>query len=279
MEPLPKAQQYLFAAGKAHHLLELGLAGVDAGRAKADLLAEILASQNDDGSFPGSRPQGEPGSVFATSRRVDLLARAGEAEPARRGAAWLAALQRADGGFAENPALAATLDPSWDWYSVENAVTWMTGEALVALALVGGFEANVTAARNLLLRARNADGGWPGQVAESYPDRTDLWTVASVVQGLLAAGIAPNHDVFSGLAGALARQKDRWQHPIENPLPALMALGRRGVDGDVQECLKLLAKGQNKDGGWGYFAGDDSHPDPSTSVVVIIARYRLALPA
>jgi hypothetical protein len=278
MEPLPKAQQYLLGAGKAHHLLELGLAGVDLGRAKADLVAEILASQNDDGSFAGSRPQGEPGSVFATSERVDLLARAGEAEGARRGAAWLVSLQRDDGGFAENPALADTLDPSWDWYSVEHAVTWMTGEALVALAVVGGFDANVNAARNLLLRARNADGGWPGQVAETYPDRTDLWTVPGVVQGLLAAGIAPNHDVFAGLAGALSRQKDRWKNPVENPLPALMALGRRGVDGDVQECLKLLAKAQNKDGGWGYFAGDESHPDPSTAVVAVTSKYRLTLP-
>lgn len=278
MASLQKASDYVISAGKAHHHLDLALAGVDVPRAKAELVAEITGSQNDNGSFAGSRPKGEPGSVPATSWRVELLERAGEGKAAKKGAAWLASMQRDDGGFSENAALAETLKPEWDWYSAENPVTWITGEAIVALAAVSGFDANINLARNFLLRARNKDGGWPGQVAEGYPDRTDLWTIPGVVQGLLAAGVGANHDVFAGLAGALARQKDGWRNPIENPLPAFLGLGRRAADGDVQECLKLLAGTQNDDGGWPYFAGDESHPDPTAAAVTLLRRYRLNLP-
>jgi hypothetical protein len=274
MGTIEQASEYVLAAGRPHHLLELGLVGIDPGRARADLVADVGALQNDDGSFAGTR--GEPGSVPVTASRAEILARAGETEAAKRGAAWLASVQREDGGFCENAALAATLKPEWEWFSAENPVTWITGEAMVALAAVGGFDRNVTLARNLLLRARNRDGGWPGQVAASYPDRTDLWTVPGVVRGLLAAGVAANHDVFAGLAGALARQKDGWRNPIENPLPALMALGRRGTDADVQVCLKLLADAQNEDGGWPYFAGGESHPNPTTEILTLLAKYRLA---
>ena len=278
MGSLQKASDYVISAGKAHHHLELRLAGVDVPRAKAELVAEITGSQNDDGSFAGSRPKGEPGAVPATSRRVELLARAGEGEAAQKGAAWLASMQREEGGFSENAALAGTLKPEWDWYSAENPVTWITGDAMVALAAAGDFDKNIILARNFLLRARNKDGGWPGQVAESYPDRTDLWTIPGVVQGLLAAGVAANHDVFAGLAGALGRQKEGWRNPIENPLPAFLGLGRRAADGDVQECLKLLAETQNDDGGWPYFAGDESHADPTAAAVTLLRKYRLDLP-
>ena len=276
MDRLKKASEYVAAAGQAHHHLELGLVGLEPGHARADLVAEIAALQNGDGSFAGTRGRGEAGSVPATASRTELLRRAGEGEAAQRGAAWLAARQREDGGFCENAALAATLKPEGEWLSAENTVTWITGEAIVALAAAGGFGPNVTRARNLLLRTRNRDGGWPGQVAEGYPDRTDLWTVNGVVQGLLAAGIAPNHDVFAGLAGALSRQQGRWRNPIENPLPSLMSLGRRGTDADVQLCLKLLAETQNRDGGWPYLAGGQSHADPTTAAVTLLAKYRLS---
>jgi hypothetical protein len=279
MEPFIKASAYVISAGGAHHLLELGLAGVDLPRAKADLVADLAATQNDDGSFVGTRPKGEPGSVPVTAGVVELLTRAGEGEAAKKGAAWLAAAQRPDGGFCENPALAADLKPEWDWFSSRNAVTWITGDAIVALAAAGGFDENINRARSLLLRARNKEGGWPGQVAPDYPDRTDLWTISAVVRGLLAAGIAPNHDAFARLPAALARQRKRWRNPIENPLPAFLALGRRGADADVQECLQLLARAQNDDGGWPYLAGDESHPEPTTTVVTLLAKYRLALPA
>jgi hypothetical protein len=279
MDRLKKAAEYVISSGGPHHLLELGLAGIDAGRGKADLVAEITALQNDDGSFAGASGPGKPGSVPVTASRTDLLHRAAETQTAKKAAEWLVGRQREDGGFCENAALASTLKPEWEWFSTEHAVTWITGEAMAALAAVGGFGPNVTRARNLLLRARNRDGGWPGQVAADYPDRTDLWTVNGVVQGLIAAGIAPNHDAFAGLAGALSRQQDRWRNPIENPLPAFLALGRRGADADVQACLKVLAGSQNKDGGWPYLAGGESHPDPTTAAVALLARYRLDLPA
>jgi hypothetical protein len=278
MGSLQKASDYVISAGKAHHHLELRLAGVDVPRAKAELVAEITALQNDDGAFAATGGRGDPGSVPATASRTDLLQRAAEAKAAQRGAAWLAGQQREDGGFCENPALASTLKPEWEWLSAENTVTWITGEAMAALAAVGEFGQNVTRARNLLLRTRNRDGGWPGQVAEGYPDRTDLWTIPGVVQGLLAAGVAANHDVFAGLAGALGRQKDGWRNPIENPLPAFLGLGRRAADGDVQECLKLLAETQNDDGGWPYLAGGESHADPTAAAVTLLRKYRLDLP-
>lgn len=276
MESLARAAAYVVAAGKAHHHLELSLAGGDASRVKADLAAEVTAAQNEDGSFAGTGAKSEPGSVPVTAWRVELLARAGAPEAAKKGASWLAAMQRPDGGFCENPALAANLKPEWEWFSARNSVTWITGDAIVALSAAGDFNENINRARSLLLRTRNKDGGWPGQVAKDYPDRTDLWTIPDVVQGLLAAGIAPNHDIFAGLPGALARQKGRWRNPIENPLPALLALGRRAADADVQKCLKLLAEAQNDDGGWPYLAGDESHPDPTTAFWVLLTKYRLS---
>jgi len=269
-------QPYLKKAGLPRHLLELRAVGGDAGASKDELLAALAASQNADGSFRGGRADSGPGSVPATAATVDVLWRAGAEEVAARGAAWLAAMPRPDGGFAENPALAATLKPEWAWFSAENAVTWITGEAMLGLAAVGNHDAVVNRARNLLLRARNRDGGWPGQVSPSYPDRTDLWTIPGVVRGLLAAGIAANHDVFAGLGGALQRQKDHWRNPVENPLPALLALGRRTSDAEVQECVKLLLDAQNADGGWPYLAGGESHPNPTTDAVTLLVRYRLA---
>lgn len=277
MGSLQKAADYVISSGNARHHLELALAGIDPGRARGDLVEEIKDAQNDDGSFAGTLGRGEPGSVPATAATVELLVRAGAGDATTKGAAWLAAMQRDDGGFCENPALAATLKPEWEWFSSSNAVTWITGDAIVALSAADGFGENVIRARALLLRARNKDGGWPGQVSGDYPDRTDLWTIPGVVRGLLAAGIAPNHDVFAGLGAALARQKDHWRNPIENPLPAFLTLGRRGADADVRECLTLLADAQNKDGGWPFLAGGESHPDPTTGILTLLAKYRLTL--
>ncbi len=273
------AGAYLLAAGKPYHLLEFKFASGGVARPKADLVAEVVANQNADGSWPAGLIAGKPGSVSFTARLVELLARAGAEGAPGKGATWLATMQRPDGGFSENPALADALKPEWEWFSTVNAVTWITGDVILALVVAGAPAATINKARNLLVRARNRDGGWPGQVSPNYPDRTDLWTIPGVVKGLLAAGVAANHDVFAGLADALRRQKDGWRNPVENPLAALLALGRRTSDAEVQACLKLLAETQNPDGGWPYLAGGESHPDITTAYVALLARYRLEAPA
>jgi hypothetical protein len=267
---------YVVAAGKPYHHLELSLTRAVAGlRSRADLTADVVATQNGDGSWPAGGKTGAPGNVPRTAGIVPLLFRAGAADAARKGAAWLAAMQRADGGFCENAALADTLKPEWEWFSAEHTVTWITGSAIVAFTTVDGYNDAVIRARDLLLRARNAEGGWPGQLAPAFKDRTDLWTIPEVVQGLLAAGVAANHDVFRDLVPALVRHREGWRDPIANPLPALLALGRRLSSPEVQEALQLLVATQNDDGGWPYLAGGDSHPDPTTAFVALFGRYGL----
>ena len=267
---------YVVAAGKPYHHLELSLTRAVAGlRSRADLTADVVAMQNGDGSWPAGWKAGAPGSVPRTAAIIPLLFRAGAADAARKGAAWLAATQRADGGFCENAALADTLQPEWEWFSAEHPVTWITGAAVVSLTTVGGYDDAVIRARDLLLRARNAEGGWPGQVTAAFKNRTDLWAIPEVVQGLLAAGVAANHDVFRDLMSALARYRKGWRDPIANPLPALLALGRRLSSPEVQETLQLLVGTQNGDGGWPYLAGGDSHADPTTAFDALFGRYGL----
>lgn len=270
--------KYLADAGGPHHHLELNLSGIKL-KDRRELINLITAAQNDDGSWPAGLVKGKPGSVPFSAWMVELLRRAGEEPTAKKGAAWLAAMQRPDGGFAENAALAETLKPEWEWFSTSNPVTWITGEAMVALAAVGGYNAQVNAARNLLFRARNRRGGWPGQVAPAFADRTDLWTVTSVVRGLLAAGTPANHDVFAGIREVLREHRNRWHNPVENPFAAFLALGRRLSDADVQESLTVLAESQNADGGWPYEAGGPSHPDITVGVWTVLVRYGLATTA
>jgi hypothetical protein len=270
-DPLP----YLLAHGGPHHRLAWALAGGSVEETDLELIAVITGWQNGDGSFPPPGLSGKPGSVPATANLTELLMRAGAGDPADRAAVWLANQQRNDGGFAENPALADSLKPEWEWLSATRPVTWVTALAMQALNAAGGYHAPVNRARNFLLRARNRDGGWPGQVGEGYPDRTDLWTLGDVVKGLLAVGIAANHDVFRGLPAALERQKAGWRDPVANPLPTWLALGRRLSDANVQEGLKLLVATQNDDGGWPYLADRESHPDTTLAFMTLLVKYGL----
>lgn len=270
-DPVP----YIIAAGGPNHHLELGLIGRNVPQSDAELIAALVERQNGDGSWSVLYESGRPGSVAATARTAELLARAGNPAAAAQGAAWLAAQQRPEGGFAENAALADALKPEWDWISATHIVTGLTGEVILALVAAGGYGAQVAKARDLLILTRHKDGGWPGQLAAAFRERVDLWAVAGVVKGLLAAGIAANHPVFNNLTEALERRKDNWRNPVENPLPAFLALGKRLSDADVQECLRLAAESQNDDGGWPFLAGHESDPTPTVTFTVLFARYGL----
>jgi prenyltransferase beta subunit len=142
-----------------------------------DLVAELLARAQPDGSFPHV-PGGGPG-VNDTIFAVFALAPVGEPaaqEPIQRAAGWIEAAQQASGGW------------SWHAGSSQDEVD-MTGAALQALIAAGraGSEA-VADGIGYLRAAQNADGGFP-----EFPGNpeSNVASTAWAVQAIWAAGENP----------------------------------------------------------------------------------------
>jgi energy-coupling factor transport system substrate-specific component len=136
-----------------------------------DLLAELIARRDRDGSYDGQ--------TNLTSFAILAQASAGVRGSALgKSAAWLRKAQNKDGG----------------WGSVSSAPSEpdSTGAVLQALAVAPGGDEQIARGARWLAKAQRGDGGWSLTAGATTNSQSTAWAV----QGLLAAGGS------SGAAGA-----------------------------------------------------------------------------
>ncbi|MHB1837271.1 MAG: prenyltransferase/squalene oxidase repeat-containing protein [Solirubrobacteraceae bacterium] len=219
-------------------ILALRAAGLPAQSAGRNLAAELERDIATDGSVAQQ--------VNWTAFAVLALRAAGVAQPTRT-LSWLAAQQNRDGGFSF-AAAGGTSDAD------------DTGAALEALAGDPG-AAHVRARAIAYLRSiQDRDGGFPSQPGMGSNAQSTAW----VVQGLIAAGVAPAGvrrgggpsplDYLASLTapnGSVAYARGQNQTPVWVTAEALMALEGRPlpVVGKPQAASKPRPSGRPRGAG------------------------------
>lgn len=221
--------------------------------ADPELLALVEAGQLDGAGWP-AQPDGTVASIDATCFRLAELADLGAlGRPAARQALdWLAAGQRQDGTWEEDPALADQAppwatpgDPEARLYLTATAAFWLSVAGRAARSggpmdtRVGGAYAGVvTAASNAIMDQLRPDGTWP----------------SFLITGWLAAAVLYAQGRFE--------PSIRMQLVLERRLPDLAAaevawlacalrwLGVRPEERLLVEAYQRLAATQRSDGGW-----------------------------
>jgi squalene cyclase len=245
-----------------------------------EIRRQLLVSVNQDGGWPWLGawpfPEPRPSSVSDSARTISLLLESGQSAgsvPIRRGLEFLEGLQRTDGGWSENPALAKALHEDWIWFSGQHSVTWISGEVLAALIWAGYLQSPpARMGLEFLREMQNSEGGWPSHSGSQDLDETHLWTMAEAVKPFILAGEPQDSPLITKAKEAVCRHRDRWAEPVENPLGFFLLVGLESDHPDVRKCLQLSVKAQNSDGGWGYYRGMSSHPDQTTGCIANLVR-------
>jgi hypothetical protein len=222
--------------------LQAGGAGTSGPALSADRIGDIAGRQNADGGWPYIRGKSwtEP-----TAYAVMALFHSGEQQAARRGAAWLASMQRADGGLAPQA-------------GVEDS-TWVTTLALLLPSEICG-DALRSGAVRWLMRTTGEETG----------------TIYRLRQRLLG-NLRPADQQFSGwpwVPGAAA-----WVGPTAVSILALDKEGRRAsapqLRARAEEGRSFLLARMCSEGGWNHGSaralGYDSRPYPETTGMALAA--------
>jgi len=239
--------------------LFLALGRLDEARRK-QWTREITALQNADGGWPWRMQVGNPSGVTETARTLRLLLRAGLARDSRvvRDALrFLLSGQRADGGWAETPQLAALIPKEWGWISTSYS-GWQTPVVVSALLEAGHpQDTDIGRALDFMRQTQDEEGGWPSHVAPEHHYRTDLSVICGTLEAFLQAGESPDSPLVQRSLAAIRANRDRWATPVLNPLDTFVLLGYPPTHPDVQEAMRLLLEKQRPDGGWNWF-GDEA---------------------
>ncbi len=278
---------YILKNGKTYHKLLLYVAlnkTDDLGFKKAYDMT-ILAQNSDGGwSWLGrwEEKKKPPSSVCDSTNIIQLLLRAGEKKDSgliKEGRFFLLKKQRDDGGWSESEELKSALDPEWVWFSATYSVTWITGEVITTLAEAGLKESSeVKKGVEFLKRMQNKEGGWPSHTGSFDLQKTDMWTMESVVKGLISADEGADSEVIKKAVEAVLKHQERWKEPVENPLEMFLSIGYDKDNPWVKECIQHLIDYQHEDGGWGYYNNLPSHPDQTVEWLDCLLKYGVAIP-
>jgi Squalene-hopene cyclase C-terminal domain/Prenyltransferase and squalene oxidase repeat len=164
-----------------------------------DLVAELLARAEPDGSFPHV-PGGGPG-VNDTIFAIFALAPVNEAQaPIQRAADWIEAAQLDNGGW------------SWHAASSQDEVD-MTGAAIQALVAAGRPASPAVEAGLAYLRAaQNADGGFPEHPGNP---ESNVASTSWAVQAIWAVG--ENPEEWRGGSGEQAEEPLDYLESLQQP--------------------------------------------------------------
>lgn len=212
------------------------------------IIERIVTGQTEAGGWPASTEGAVP-SIDATCFRLNELDDLGglNGEPVDRALAWLASVQRPDGTWQEDEALAGEApawampgDPEATLYLTAVAGFWMT-VAEAELHPHGDMPARysdaMAAAAGWLVRELRPDGTWPSFLAAGWH----------------AAGLLHGRQFFYESARVQLVLGDRLPEMEPADVASMAAALRRlhlGDDWLLQNARKRLGETQRVDGGW-----------------------------
>ncbi len=275
-------QTYILEYGTIIDILRLASAGYDIPAVVIDeALEKLMISQNNDGGIPFDLGKGNPSSAKLTSEILPLLLRFRELYPdlIKNMISFLISRQKKDGGFAETLNLDSYIQDKYgategrEWYPVGKSVTWLTGKALEALALIKyDDQERLRRARDFLMYSQNEDGNWPDYIDQG---ESDPLGTGNILPALLSVGVDSNHKVYKDGRAAL------FQHlamSIENnstyDMVDLTAVGKPETPQErdvILRGLNLIMTSQNHDGGWAPVGSKKSDPELS-SILAYVAK-------
>jgi squalene cyclase len=238
-----------------------------------DILKKIKASQGLDGSW------GKPAIVNGTAYVLYLLLEAGEPENSKiiaNAVKWLFGKQLRDGGWTETVPPPRYVE---EVVRTDRSCTWITAHVVQALVKANVREdSRVKLAVEYLKSCQNADGGWPPwKEGESTLSIMDY-----VVKALVDYGEPTNSPCIRKAVKYILSQKNQWTpFNASAVLPCLLVVGFKPTDEAIRDCLNVLVKAQNEDGGWTYpRKTEESDPGLTAHIVYWLAKcgYRFKLP-
>jgi hypothetical protein len=243
-----------------------------------EALTAVKAQQNPDGGWSWGYKENQPSAVAVSARTLHIILETGvyTSDLIERGVQFLLGMQRQDGGWSENPALAPQMEEHWLWFSAVHSVTWITGNVITTLVKAGcKNEEDIEAGIHFLERMQNEEGGWPSHTGSS-PD-TKMWNMEEVVSAFVATG-RKDTPVVERAIEAISAYRDRWPEPVESPLKMFLGLGYSVDHADVKECIGYFIENQHSDGGWGYYNETPSDPTQTASWTRVLVMYGLKVP-
>jgi hypothetical protein len=214
----------------------------------APIIERIFIGQLDGGGWPASGDGTVP-SIDATCFRLNELDDLGglHGEQVERALAWLASVQRPDGTWQEDEALAAEApawampgDPEATLYLTSVAGFWLTVAELEAhpyLEVPARHGPTMAAAAAVVVPQLRPDGTWPSFLAAGWH----------------AAGLLHGQQYFYESARIQLVLGDRLPDMSPADVAAMVSTLRRlnlGDDPLLQSARKRLGNTQRSDGGW-----------------------------
>jgi hypothetical protein len=214
------------------------------------LIEAFVQPQNPDGGFPCGRIPGHPSAVHATLNALLRLDELGvmDTPPGQRALGYLRAVQRADGGWDEDLALARYDLAPWIRPGDLRTRLYLSTYAAYRLILDRGSDDPATQAALPFLRRHRSETG------RFYGFLHSTWIGASVF-----AMAGPPYDRLAAQSLYFLWTIPLSEWSVEDLCWALNCLGRAGVSRAylfVGQGLDELSRRQQADGSWSGSAGD-----------------------
>ncbi len=258
------ATRYVLQHGSAYDKLYLARAL----KQKPDLrwMEELLALQNLDGGWPRELGKPMPSGVVTSARVLELLLKIGldtGSAAAEKAIRFLLSSQRVDGGWSENPELAALIPKEETWVSAQHSMTYTTADVVNTLIQAG--LANLPSVKRgiaFLRTTQNDEGGWDSHTTPGQPSRTDVAAMDVIVKALVLSGEPRESAVLRRTIDALVTNRAHWDIPVSaaTVLNVLCRLGYPPGHPYVQELVETLIRTQAADGGWSWLGEGPSSP-------------------
>jgi hypothetical protein len=221
---------------------------------------DLLNRQNADGGWPWMLLSDMPSSVVTTARSLELLLK-GTLAPSDRITAdavfFLLALQRADGGWSENPGLAGHIPSAMPWISTAHSMTYATADVVNAMMKTEYAERGpVAKAVTFLRHTQNDEGGWSPHVGPDGPPGTDIGSMDVIVKALVSAGEGRQSAILKWATEAIVSNWEDWKYPVAaaSALNVMVRAGYPPDDPHVSGLVSSLIASQHQDGGWSPLA-------------------------
>jgi hypothetical protein len=221
---------------------------------------------NPDGGWTRELGKQMPSGAVTSARVLELLLKMGldpDSAAAERAIRCLLSGQRVDGGWSENPELAALIPKEETWVSAQHSMTYTTADAVNALIQAGLAQLPSVKRGILFLRTtQNDEGGWDWHMTPGRPGQTDVAAMDVIVKALVLSGEPEDSAVLRRAMDALVTNRAHWDIPVSaaSVLNVFCRLGYPPEHPYVQESVETLLRTQARDGGWSWLGEGPSSP-------------------
>jgi prenyltransferase beta subunit len=268
-DPMPYLMAYASPVSKLKVFAALGEVKL---AYSLNILEKVKTYQKVNGGW------GEPGTVNGTAYTLYFLLELGESKNSAfvtNAVKWLLSKQLDDGGWTE------TIPPPKYIKNViktDQSCTWITAHVVQALVKADAVDSHVELAVKYLKTCQNADGGWPPwKGGESMLSIMDY-----ILKALVDYGEPIDSPCLQNAIKYILSKRPQWTpFDVSSVLPCLLIVGFKPTAREIKNCLAILVRAQNEDGGWTYPGkSDESDPGLTAHIVYWLTKcgYRFKLP-